>query len=80
MSVRCVLKSLCGTTPNQWCHSGSRFTELLTAVAEPLTASVCGLSGSMGKVLSCENSYYVVSRVVTSVSEECVVMIVRGRI
>jgi hypothetical protein len=71
VSVRSVLKSLYGTTPNQSCHRGSRFT-LLTADAEPLRASACGLSGSVGKVLSYGNSYHVVSRVVTIVSTECV--------
>ena len=46
----------------------------LTADAEPLTACAYGMSGSMGKVLSYGNSYHVVSRVVTSVSAECVAM------
>ena len=68
------LKSPYGTTPNQSCHHGSRFTLLLTADAEPFRASACGLSGSMGKVLSYGNSYHVVSRVVSSVSADCVTM------
>jgi hypothetical protein len=69
-----LLKSRYGTTPNQSCHGGSRFTLLLTADAEPLRASACGLPGSVWKVLSYGNSYHVVSRVVTIVSMECVAM------
>ena len=71
VSVQCVSNSIYGTTPNQSCHSDSRFTVLLTADAETLTACAYGLSGSMGKVLSYGNSYHIVSLVVISVSAEC---------
>jgi hypothetical protein len=71
VSVRCVFNI---RTPNQSCCSGSRFTVLLTADAEPITASACSLSGSMGNVLCFGNSYHVVSRVVTSVSAQCAAM------